>query len=249
MATAQDEDISLVDKARGLNVLLNWLPRRTSYSALRTVQEHYFPIETQGEEGWRRLGDDLQRTWSRGILSRTLTRVVLEGGACIDPDRRYVVVCNHQSYLDIPVMFAVFPISLRFVAKSELRYVPVFGTALENLHHVLIDRSKGRDAYASMRADAERTGTSVVIFPEGTRTPDGRLGPFKGGAFHMARESGMPILPVAIDGTYAIMPRWRTWSKTGLTVTLRVAPPVELEGRTADDLRREVRDVIAGMLE
>ena len=135
------------------------------------------------------------------------------------------------------------------MAKAELRYVPMFGTALANLHHVLIDRSRGREAYRTMREDAERTGTSVVIFPEGTRSPDGSLGAFKGGAFHMAVESGLSILPVAIDGTYHIMPRWRTWLKTGQTVTVRVAPEVDVKGRAADELREEVRGIIAGMLE
>lgn len=246
---ARSTQITAVDRVLGLNVLLNYLPRRTAWSAFRTVQEHYFPVETREEGGWLRLGDDLQHIWSRGILSRSRTRVVLEGGEHVEPGKRYIVVCNHQSYMDIPVLLATFPCSLRFVAKMELRSIPFFGLALENLRHVFIDRGRGREAYAHMRSQANEAGTSVVIFPEGTRTPDGTLGPFKGGAFHMAVETGFPVLPVAIDGTYDIMPRWRGWLKTGEMVRIRVAPALPSIGRDADTLRREAREVIAGLLE
>lgn len=241
-------EISLVDRARGIHVLW-WLPRRTTYSAIRTVQERFFPITTKDQaKGWTHLADELQRTWSRGLLARAHTRVAVVGGANINPDERYIVVCNHGSYFDVPCLFASLPLSLRFVAKKELLSVPMFGTALENLGHVIIDRSLGLQAYQKMRRDVEEAGTSVCIFPEGTRSKDGSMARFKSGAFYMAKETGFSVLPVAISGTYNIMPPWRTWLKTDQTVYVDVGAPISPEGKDVATLRDESRRVISSML-
>jgi 1-acyl-sn-glycerol-3-phosphate acyltransferase len=153
------------------------------------------------------------RFWSRSALRLFRVKVAVRGREHLDGASSYIYMPNHSSYLDISVLGAVIPDTFRFILKEELTKIPVFGWALRASPHIIIQRSDARNAMAGIEKAARdiAAGASVVIFPEGTRTKDGRLGEFKRGGFMLATKSGVPIVPVAISGTYALLPRtdWR----------------------------------------
>ncbi|MGI9431475.1 MAG: lysophospholipid acyltransferase family protein, partial [Myxococcota bacterium] len=123
-------------------------------------------------------------------------RVEAEGVSEIDRSRSYVIMTNHQSVLDIGALILTLPIEWRFVAKRELVWIPFFGWAV-GMSQVIIDRGRHSRAIASLQRAAERIrgGANVIIFPEGTRSPDGELREFKSGGFHLAIQAQVPILP------------------------------------------------------
>jgi 1-acyl-sn-glycerol-3-phosphate acyltransferase len=175
--------------------------------------------------------------------------VTVEGRENLDPRRSYVIVSNHQSHYDIFVLYGWLGTDFRWVMKKELRSVPGLGVACARLGHIYIDRSNRQAAMAAID-DAKRSlrpGTSVLFFPEGTRSRDGSLCAFKKGAFHMAIDLGLPILPVTILGTRRILPPDSTDLKPG-RARLVFHPPVPVDGRSREDipdLMAEVRDAVA----
>lgn len=166
------------------------------------------------------------RVWAQLCLRIAGVTVRLEdrSGGLVPP---YVVMVNHTSHFDVPALYAVLPIPVRFVAKRELQYVPIFGQVLALGAAIMIDRGHKSRAIASIEraGGAIRRGASVVLFPEGTRTPPGRLGPLKKGPFHLAVEAQVPVLPVGIIGTGGVLPRgsWRT--RPG-EVVVRIGAPL-----------------------
>jgi 1-acyl-sn-glycerol-3-phosphate acyltransferase len=142
--------------------------------------------------------------------------------APVPPPGPVIFACNHESVLDIWVLFAVVPRSFRFVAKQELFELPIFGWYMRIGGHIAVDRSNHQRAVASLAVAGERirAGTSIVAFPEGTRSRTGRIGPFKKGPFVVAREARVPVVPVAISGTGAITPSKKIEIHPG---TIRVA--------------------------
>lgn len=171
------------------------------------------------------------RTWARLNAFAAFMRVTVEGAQHIDAGRSYVVVANHQSHLDILVVYGWLDMDFRWVMKQELRRVPVLGACCEKLGHIYVDRSNRSAAIAAIkRAQKNITGgTSVFFFPEGTRSRDGKLLPFKKGAFRMAVELGIPILPVSIVGTHSISPP-RTLKLRPGRARLVIHPPIETAG-------------------
>ncbi len=149
------------------------------------------------------------RVWSRFILWLFHIRVTCKGTHVIDPAQHYVYISNHASALDIPAVVVGIPDDIRFVLKKELTRIPIWGWALKYGHYISIDRSKARDAMKSLEEAARRMrdGASVILFAEGTRTRDGKLQPFKRGAFTLAAKAGIPIIPVTINHTFGILPR------------------------------------------
>lgn len=169
-----------------------------------------------------------------------LAQATLIGGGMehVQPGRPYVLLSNHASLLDIPSVVLAFPGRLRFVAKQELRSVPVFGAAMEQAGIVFVDRKHRERAIEQLRAVHDRVheGTSVWIAAEGSRSRDGRLGPFKKGGFHVAIQLGVPILPTWVEGTLDVLPPDQWASVTGQTVTVRFGPPIPTEGLGPADL-------------
>ena len=141
--------------------------------------------------------------WGRLIIWVSGVRVRRGGGSGLDPAAPYVFAANHQSQYDIFVLSGYLGHDFSWLAKKELFRVPLWGKAMLAAGYIPIDRSKGREAMKSLGEAASRiaAGTSVVIFPEGTRSPDGRLGRFKPGVMHLAIKAGVPVVPVAIDGS------------------------------------------------
>lgn len=202
----------------------------------------------------RSLHDWVHRTWSRALLRLAGVDVVARGLEHLRPGEPQVVVSNHQSLFDILVLFATLPVSLRFVAKSELSGIPVFSGAMRQAGHVFVDRERGSRALTVLE-DAgrrmKREGLTLCLFPEGTRSRDGRLGRFKRGAFVLAIDTQTRMVPVAVEGGGEILPKGRR-SLEPRTVHLRCAEPVPLAGLGRSDrheLADRARETIVALLE
>lgn len=194
----------------------------------------------------------LARIWSRVILGVPGVKLDVTMRARLEPDRPYIFMPNHASMVDIWAVFVAIPSSFRFIAKKQLSRIPLFGWAMAAGRFIFIDRQNAASARRTMDEASRRirSGQSVVIFPEGTRTRDGRLCPFKKGGFHLAIDSGVAIVPVAIRGSRAVMPRGGALIRAG-TVSVEVGEPIPTAGLTVADrdaLIRRVRGEIAQML-
>ncbi len=185
------------------------------------------------------------RLWARSILFVSGIRVTVNGRSNIDTGGSVVFMANHQSNFDIPLLLAHLPVQFRWLAKAELFRIPIFGRAMRGCGYISIDRSDRESAFQSLAAAAGtiKNGTSIVIFPEGTRSPDGTIRAFKKGPFVLAVDAGVPIVPVVIHGTWSIMPKNRRIIKP-CRVTLDILPPVETSGysrSTKDELMEKIR--------
>jgi 1-acyl-sn-glycerol-3-phosphate acyltransferase len=192
------------------------------------------------------------RVWSRIVLRVPGVVVETKTDAVLDPKRPYVFMPNHASMVDIWAMFVAVPVQFRFIAKKQLGAIPLFGWAMRAGRFIFIDRQNAVSARRSIDEAAKRiqSGQSVVIFPEGTRTRDGKLGPFKKGGFHLAVDSGADIVPVAIRGTHEVMPRGSALIRAG-KVSLELGTPIPTAGlgpHDRDALMAKVRGEIARML-
>lgn len=168
------------------------------------------------------------------------------------PERAPVLLMsNHQSLVDIAALVDTLPpsVSWRFVAKKELVRVPIFGWCLVTTGQIIIDRGDRERAVASLRRAAERIrgGASVIVFPEGTRSPSGSLRPFKSGPFHLALEAQVPIVPVTVSGSQRITPKGSLQVRPG-SVKIVFGKPIPTRGLPLDErghLKERVREAIA----
>ncbi len=187
---------------------------------------------------WGRLG-----IWMAGV------KVEISGAENL-PDGPAIVMSNHASNFDILALLGFFPRPLAFIAKKELFSIPVFGPSMRRGGYIPLDRSDGRKALKSMEDAAGRVrgGKSVIIFPEGTRTRDGKLLPFKRGAFLLAVKASVPVVPVAIEGSFGVNPGGALRLYSGKILIHILAPLVIPEGmkRAAaeDFLMENVRNAI-----
>lgn len=183
------------------------------------------------------------------ILKLTGIRLNVTGREHIVPGQRYVILSNHASYFDPPALVLALGLQYRWVIKKELRKVPLFGLALETSRNLFIDRSKGSDALSSIKRGVAQLpdGTGILLFPEGTRSRDGQLLPFKKGGFVIARDGGLPILPVTIRGSHDRLPKGTAAFSPGL-IDVIIHPPVATAGRTVEELMGEVRGTIESAL-
>ncbi len=192
------------------------------------------------------------RYWARSILWVSRVKVDVGGRAHIDSSISYVFMANHQSFFDIPVLLGHLPCQFRWLAKIELFKIPLFGYAMRGAGYISIDRSNRHAAIESLETAAQKIkdGVSVLIFPEGTRSRDGHLRPFKKGGFFLSIDSSAPIIPIVIRGTRRIMPK----------KTLRIQPgrvKIDIQKRiestdycrkTKDDLLEKVRNIFPDYL-
>ena len=187
------------------------------------------------------------RLWGRLILLTTGVRVQVRG-ALPPTGTSYVVASNHQSIYDIPVIFGALPFQLRIIAKASLGNFPFLGWHLRLAGHLLVDRENpGASVFKKMQRMIGQDA-SLIIFPEGTRSRDGRVARFKGGVFLLAIESGLPILPISIGGSRHIMLKGRLMTCPG-DVTLTVHEPVSTAGLSREDARAlaaRVQSIVAG---
>lgn len=190
----------------------------------------------------------LSRAWSRLLLRLFRVEVRTEGQQHL-PRGPAVYAANHASSLDILVVLAHLPADVRIIYKKSLSLVPLLGWSIAVGGHIPIDRSNPFRARRSLRNAAERirAGTSVLVFPEGTRSPDGAVRHFKRGSFSLALEAGVPVVPLSLVGVKALVPRGLTSLRPG-RLTLRVHPVIDVSGRSRDDaeaLAEETRRVVA----
>jgi 1-acyl-sn-glycerol-3-phosphate acyltransferase len=192
----------------------------------------------------------LGRVWVRWILATFRIRVDIEGRENVPTNAPVILMLNHQSLIDIAAIVDSLPrsLSFRFVAKKELVRVPIFGWALYASGHIIIDRGQREKAVRSLRRAAERirSGTSVILFPEGTRSPTGSLRPFKSGPFHLAVEAQVPIIPVTVSGSQRITPKGSLVVHPG-AVKIVYGKPIPTRGLSLADrqsLKARVRAAI-----
>jgi 1-acyl-sn-glycerol-3-phosphate acyltransferase len=178
--------------------------------------------------------------------------VVLEGVENLSTDEPQIVVSNHQSWFDVFVLAAHLPVRYRFVAKKELGEIPVFGKAWKSCGHVSVDRGNREAAIESLDQawrEVHEDKLTMVLFPEGTRSRDGRLQKFKKGAFVLAVQGQVPLVPVAVLGSRDIMPKGSKKIQRG-TITLRIGTPIPTAGSTIRDRNRLLQaswDAIAAL--
>jgi 1-acyl-sn-glycerol-3-phosphate acyltransferase len=186
--------------------------------------------------------------FAQRLVTRARIDLTVEGADKVPPDRAFVYMSNHQSHIDIPVLYATVPSrTLRMVAKTELFRIPGLGRAMRAADFIEVDRGDRARAVASLeRAEALiASGVSVWIAPEGTRSPDGQLGRFKKGGFHLASATGTPIVPVAISGTRDVLPPHTTSMRRGVPVRVVFGTPLPVAGREVPELMNEVRAFLA----
>jgi 1-acyl-sn-glycerol-3-phosphate acyltransferase len=191
------------------------------------------------------------RLWARRLARFWGMEVVAHGAAQIDPAQPAVLMPNHQSHTDIVALIEALPIVPGFLAKKELRRIPFLGPAIEAGGHVFIDRKKRTQAFEAIRsaADQVRDGTSIVVFPEGTRGDLEAIGPFKKGGFHLARQAGVPIIPIGIRGTRRILPKHGRAISAG-RVDVHIGAPIsaaDVERLSMAELMDRVRTEISAL--
>lgn len=186
--------------------------------------------------------------WAWLILKTCGVEVDVEGQGNLESGRTYVLASNHQSLFDTPIVFAYLPLSFRILYKKSLNRIPFLGWHLFLSGHVGVERENPTRARQSLDHAAERirSGTSVVVFPEGTRSYDGVMRPFRKGSFRLALKAGTPVVPLTISGSHRVMKRGKVTVYPG-KVSLRIGEPISVEGLTendAADLSERVRGVV-----
>jgi 1-acyl-sn-glycerol-3-phosphate acyltransferase len=176
------------------------------------------------------------RFWGRLLCRIANIRVRVEGGGLLDPAKPYIFVGNHCSMADIMAFQGYIGHDFRWIAKKELFAIPIFGAGMKAVDFIPINRSHGREAMKSLLEAAERIakGSSVILFPEGTRSPDGHLQPFKTGAVMLALKAGVEVVPVGFNGTHQVLPKSRLLSRGG-EVVLRIGAPMSVSNFKAKD--------------
>jgi 1-acyl-sn-glycerol-3-phosphate acyltransferase len=190
--------------------------------------------------------------WGRGLLWLIPARLRVSAAPGFDPSHSYIIACNHLSLIDIPVLYGWLDLDLKWVMKKEVRKIPMIGGGCALLGHIFLDRSDREAALKTLREFEARMspGTSVLFFPEGTRSRDGKLRDFKMGAFHMARDLGLPILPITLEGTDDILPSDGMSLRPG-RARMHIHTPIpasQVLASTPEQLRDITREVIASTL-
>jgi 1-acyl-sn-glycerol-3-phosphate acyltransferase len=188
------------------------------------------------------------RVWSWLILTTSGIQTRVEGIENLNPTETAIYCANHQSAMDIPILFVNLPVQFRFVAKRSLFHMPFMGWHLTRSGHIPVDRDRPRGGIKSLDAAAEkiRAGSSVLLFPEGHRSRDGKIGPFKSGSFYLAIQSGVPVVPITLNGTRAVLKPDTYHVRAGQTEMI-VHPPIPTNKLTRQDvgaLSQNVRGLI-----
>jgi len=203
-----------------------------------------YPFDRKG-----RVGHYYARLWGKIALLANRVKVRVEGMDQLNGSGPYIFMSNHQGYYDIFTLLSHLPYQFKWLAKKELFSVPILGWTMAAVGYVSIDRGGTRDTVRAMDEAAQkiRDGMSVVIFPEGSRSPDGSIQPFKKGGFTLAIKSKVPIVPIAISGSRDIMPKDRLTVTAG-EIRVLVGPPIETQDYSLKDresLMKKVRETVS----
>ncbi len=202
-----------------------------------------YPFDRKG-----RVGHYYARLWGRTALLANRVKVKVEGMEHLNGDGPYIFMSNHQSYYDVFTLLGHLPYQFKWLVKKELFSIPYLGWTMSAVGYISIDRGGTRDTVEAMNEAAQkiRDGMSVTIFPEGSRSPDGSIQPFKKGGFTLAIKSKVPIVPIAIDGSRNIMPKDK-FTVTSGEIRMLIDRPIETEGYSLKDrevLMKKVREAI-----
>lgn len=207
-----------------------------------------------GTRSKERFAERVPPRWGKLLLRLAKVRAEWENPERLGQGQAQILVANHQSWFDVFALSGTLPVKFSFVGKKELSNLPVFGPAWARVGHYGIDRSHSQAAMASLRQVGQRVrsdATTVVMFPEGTRSATGELARFKKGAFMLAIDAQVPVVPVAVLGTRRIMAKGRWLIRPGL-ITIRVAPPISTKGMTMADrgaLARRAWEAVSALME
>ncbi|MGE5184604.1 MAG: lysophospholipid acyltransferase family protein [Acidobacteriota bacterium] len=196
--------------------------------------------------------DERARWFGRRVVELLDVELHATGAERVPSGRAYVYMSNHQSHLDIPMLYATLPSpTIRMLGKKELFAIPVWGRALRAAEFIEVDRSNHVRAVQSIERAKQliKDGVSIYLAPEGTRSRDGRLNKLKKGGFHLATDTGTPIVPVAIKGTIDILPRGTRTMHKGKRVDVTIGAPIEVEGRSIGELMQRVEDFLKDHVE
>jgi 1-acyl-sn-glycerol-3-phosphate acyltransferase len=200
----------------------------------------------------RKIAKKFEWLWAKNLLWFGGVKLVITGTEKCARDKRYVFAVNHQSALDIPVMVAALTQQACFIAKKELFYVPFLGWGVAAVGHVYVDRKNAKSAIESIKRAVNRLkkdNSSLLIFPEGTRSSDGRIGKFKQGSFSLALQAGVPVVPVAIRNSSVLLPKSSMRIKPG-KIYIDICDPIEITPEmTKGDLCVMVQDVVQKVVE
>ncbi len=184
------------------------------------------------------------RGWARSLLLTAGIKLEISGLENIEPEKSYILIANHQSHMDIPVLTCVLPVPLRIIAKKELFKIPFLGWGMKGVGMLSIDRSNRKKSIDTLKEAEEIIKThvlSILAFPEGTRSDDGKIHPFKKGPFILAINTGLPLLPVSVSGTRKITPKGKISIHPG-RVKVIIHPPVSTDNLTLGDRHKLVED-------
>ncbi len=209
------------------------------------------PVSLLVDRGSRRIIHGVAVFWARLVLVGSVVwKLRVEGEKNIVPGRPYIIVANHQSLLDILVALVALPVHFKFLAKKELFSIPFLGWHLALAGYIPIDRSSPESGKRALLGARKwlRQGVSVLFFPEGTRSLDGQIQEFKPGAFKLAEDESVDILPVVIDGTGQAVPKksWRLAKPSRFSVS--IGKPVSMTGRAYETKREAIRQEMAARL-
>ena len=171
-----------------------------------------------------------QQFWSRSFFWLMFIPVSLDGSEHIRQGQSYVFVANHQSMFDVWLVYGWLPVVFKWLMKSELRKVPFVGTACKAAGHIFVNRRNAKAAMESLKEIEKQltNGVCTVIFPEGTRSLDGEVGRFKRGAFQIAIDLGLPVIPLSLDGCYEVLPKGKPFL-TRHAVHMHIGEPIDLK--------------------
>jgi 1-acyl-sn-glycerol-3-phosphate acyltransferase len=194
----------------------------------------------------REVCDERLETWASRVVRNAEIVLTVHGREHLAPGQAYVLMSNHQSHMDVPVLYHVLGANLRMIAKKELFELPLFGRAMREAGFVEVDRKNRQRAIASLETAKEHlaAGTHIWVAPEGTRSKTGELLPFKKGGFVLAIDTGAPVLPITIVGTREILRAKGVRSRRGAEVNVTLHPPIDTS-RFAGKDRKAARDALA----
>jgi 1-acyl-sn-glycerol-3-phosphate acyltransferase len=226
-----------------LRTIFVWSCIVTATLVLGTFAFITYPFDRRG-----RVGHSYARLWGKIALLANRVKVRVEGMEQLNGKGPYIFMSNHQGYYDIFTLLSCLPYQFKWLAKKELFSVPILGWTMAAVGYIRIDRGGTRDTVRAMDEAARKIqdGMSVVIIPEGSRSPDGSIQPFKKGGFTLAIKSKVPIVPIAISGSRDIMPKDRLTATAG-EIRMFVGHPIEIQHyslRDRESLMRKVRETI-----
>ncbi len=177
----------------------------------------------------------VQQFWSRSFFWLMFLPVSIDGTEHIRPGQSYVFVSNHQSMFDVWLIYGWLPVIFKWLMKAELRKVPFVGTGCKAAGHIFVNRKRAKASMESLREIEKQlsNGICTVIFPEGTRSMDGRVGRFKRGAFQIALDLGLPVIPLSLDGCFEVLPKGRPFVHRH-PVHMHIGEPMDLKQFAGD---------------